>query len=244
MSDGCRIRRGFSLIELLLVIVLVGLLVALAMPPLGAVVESGRDLASLANMRTHAQTLVVYAGDYDGSFPEFVTPDADISVVRGCDQALEIPYFHAAYAWPIALCEGYYDGVSHGAAFSHPMPSQLGITSYLMSSSLLATPAYWNVETRSGPEQWGVGRLDAVTFPSAKALFVEWHPKRGLPIRGPTMSDDPVALSFADGSAERLQAGSLTEPYPNGDGPWEGRWLPVGVYGMHTIDGWLGRDRK
>ncbi|MCL4740715.1 MAG: hypothetical protein KJZ54_00770 [Phycisphaerales bacterium] len=243
------VRPGFTLIETILVVLLTALVVGLLLPTLGSARASARDTVSIANMRSHAQVLAAYAADWDDHFPAFADPKATLSVVRGCDEVLVFRYFETVWAWRYALCEGYYNGALGHASFFHPAADpnrhpddtkNLGI-SYLLSSAFLAAPAYWEPETRTGPSQWGHSRLSSASFPAQKALITEVHPVRWLPLpRG----EDGIGLAFLDGSAGRFAKADLIEPYRNGEGSWDGTWLPVGIYGMHTIRGWDGRDRN
>ncbi len=61
--------KGFSLIELLVVLSIIALLLGLLLPALGAAKESGRAVVCLSNLRTIGQAVVMYAGDNDGQFP-------------------------------------------------------------------------------------------------------------------------------------------------------------------------------
>ncbi|MEM6553247.1 MAG: type II secretion system protein [Planctomycetota bacterium] len=62
-------RKGFTLVELLVVISIVALLVGLVLPILGSARESAVRVQCQSNLRTLHQTLVVYANDEDGSVP-------------------------------------------------------------------------------------------------------------------------------------------------------------------------------
>lgn len=231
----------------MLVVVLIGLLAALSIPTLSGVRDTARDGVSLSNLRTHAQVLTMYASDSNGLVAGYADPDATFSVVRGCDDTLAFPYFEAVHAWATALCDGYYSGRGARESFFHPDADRDdGVISYFLSSSLLASPPYWERRTRTGPDQWRIGRLSDVAFASGKALFTEWHPRRGLPIapRGRMRTTGGIGLGFADASAGRFNPAGLLQPYPFGDGQGEGTWLPIGVYGMHTVRGWIGRDRR
>ncbi|MBK7405471.1 MAG: prepilin-type N-terminal cleavage/methylation domain-containing protein [Phycisphaerales bacterium] len=237
-------RRGFTLVESLLVVVLVGLLTALLLPVLAHARASVRDVMSVANMRTHAQVLAAYAVDWDDYYPALADPDATWSIIRGGGQIQTCRYFESVLFWNIGLCDQYYDGVVDHESFRHPAAhpdanAPLDV-SYLLSSAFLASPAYWEEKTRIGPSQWGPSRLSSVVFASDKAAIVEVHPDRGLPT---IVVKRGIGVAFVDGSGGRFDADDLVKPYLHGDGTWWGTWLPVGVYGMHTVEGWSGRDR-
>lgn len=235
---------GFSLIETLLVIVLVGLLAALLLPLLGRTLASSRDLVSMSNMRSHAQALSAYAASNDDHIVAATYPNATWSVLRGCGTVHQVPYFHIAYLWHIPLCSDYLGGDLAHATLSHPSAQDPpGGTSYLLTASFLAVPAYWNAQTRvEGRSQWGHVRLSNAVYPSQKTLLTEWHPVSGLPLGA--SQPNAVALSFVDGSAGRYNHQDLIAPYPRGDGGGDAGFIPFGVYGMHTVEGWAGRDRQ
>ena len=231
--------RAFSLIEMILVVLLIGIVTSLLMPALAAARDSARDTISLGHLRSHAQVLGAYAGDWDEFYPAFADPDATLSVVRGCGTTHTFLYFESVIFWNIALCEGYYSESLKHKSFWHPARKTFedGIfdTDYLLSSAFYAAPSYWDAKTRRGREQLGPSRLSSVVYPASKAVVVELHPARGLPTH---ITQEGIAMSFADGSAGRFSAEELQAPYAKGD-----EWLPVGVFGMHTIRGWAGRDR-
>jgi len=62
-------RRAFTLIELLVVISMIGLLIALLLPALGAARKSARQLQSTTHLRGLHQGMVIFAYDNKGYFP-------------------------------------------------------------------------------------------------------------------------------------------------------------------------------
>lgn len=67
-------RRGFTLVELLVVVTIVGLLAALLFPVFVKVREGGRRTACLSNERQLGLGIIQYTADNDGSFPNDQTP--------------------------------------------------------------------------------------------------------------------------------------------------------------------------
>ncbi|MCW5765748.1 MAG: prepilin-type N-terminal cleavage/methylation domain-containing protein [Phycisphaeraceae bacterium] len=60
--------RAFTLVEVLVCIAVLAVLVALAIPMVGRAAAASRDAKSLANLRTHAQTMLAYTADSRGLF--------------------------------------------------------------------------------------------------------------------------------------------------------------------------------
>ena len=64
-----RFRRGFTLVELLIVIAIIGVLVGLVMPTVGRARESARRAACLSNLRQVHQSFLLFAGENGGHVP-------------------------------------------------------------------------------------------------------------------------------------------------------------------------------
>lgn len=63
-----RSARGFTLVELLVVIVIIAILIGLTLPALSHAREASRSAVSLANLKQCGQLQHVYAADWKGSF--------------------------------------------------------------------------------------------------------------------------------------------------------------------------------
>jgi prepilin-type N-terminal cleavage/methylation domain-containing protein/prepilin-type processing-associated H-X9-DG protein len=73
---GFRLRRGFTLVELLVVIGIIALLVALLMPALNAARQQSQLVVCASNLRQTYQSLALYAHDNQGWLPpvQFTNP--------------------------------------------------------------------------------------------------------------------------------------------------------------------------
>lgn len=217
----------------------IGVLVSLVFPTLSRLRTKAHDLASLANLRTHAQALSIYAGDWDDSFIHFTRRDATQTVHGSCGDRFAYRYFENSAMWHRAVAESYYSCESPSFAYPGADP---GGWHYLLTAAAIARPHYWDLETRTGRAQWATSRLSQVAFPGAKAAFIELKPGGGVPAPLPADSQSfrYFGFSMIDGSAGRFSHSQLQTPVPTGDGSFHEQYIiPYGWYGVHTPDGVL-----
>lgn len=92
-------RRGFSLIELLVVVAIIAILVGLVLPALSSARKSGKSAVCASNLRSVGQALEAYSGDNK----EIVCPSYNMTGVTGLDGAID--------GWgPILDRDGYFVG--------------------------------------------------------------------------------------------------------------------------------------
>ncbi len=245
---------GYSLVEVLVVLVVLGAIVALLLPVLHRARASGADAVAMSRLRSHAQVFQVYAQDFDDQWPCFVDPRR-LNGALMCGSVDEtFYYFDTSDAWPYVLrCESYYAKNEievfespYAVASGDAAPRRLSSATfaYRASCAMLASPTYWDPTTRTGRDQWRSTRVGEVTFPSSKILLTHETPPGSV---GPAGG---VLVALADGAARSLPAGSIPDGYPTGDsyegmdadGPSPSGHGWDGVAGQHTLRGVAGRD--
>ncbi len=244
-----RSSRGFSLLEILIVVALVGVLIALAAPLLNDIRTRGRFTSTITNARSHATILTLYATDHKDTWPYFADPRAASSVIvydHG-QSSVEISYFRSGSFWRVALVDQYYDALWAHPSFRSALKSASTQRSidYFYPCVFIGRPEYYNPATRTRPpDQLGPTRLSDVTFPADKALITDFAAEELPPIRGTSWR----VFATVDTSAGRWRLEQLNGGMQSGDGQQTfneqlgGHW-PGDLFDLrHTLDGFRGRD--
>ena len=94
-GSQARSRRAFTLVELLLVIVVIGVLAGVALPVMSLLGEKSREVACLSNLRQIGTAYYGYAQDHGGYFPSAET--IGNSNFRSNDDPLGLPVVFIPY---------------------------------------------------------------------------------------------------------------------------------------------------
>jgi prepilin-type N-terminal cleavage/methylation domain-containing protein len=248
-SPAWRTARGWTLVEMLVVMAVVAVLLALALPLLTRSRSTGKDSASVSLVRQHAAVMNAYAHEYHDTLPWFTVPvPGEQSPIRREDGTIiKVTYFGAFSTWPYVLGPRYENSPASGAAFRSPWAgSTPQAFDYLYPCVFIAHADYWDPRTRTvPPEQLVPTRLDHVLYPSAKAVVTDdamWQ------VPAPRASDPRRTVAGCiDGSGIVLRAEQMAEQYAVGDGvtpPFRDYTRHYASYHplLHTVGGVRARD--
>jgi prepilin-type N-terminal cleavage/methylation domain-containing protein/prepilin-type processing-associated H-X9-DG protein len=229
---------GFTLIEILTVISVIGILAALLMPALSAARERGRRVGCMSNLRQIGLAIATYSSDYQNHTP---TPDWNydsnpaaatggrnvtwnyILVDRGyatpkifqCPNDRRFPWVKSS--WTIYPCSY---GIVVGQGNTAPTPNEATPANYWIGGSRLTCPYLTNTATVI------VGEFLSAPLPSVQQSGIDQNPNAyitspadgnsNLLPRSLHMTSNPFAANylFMDGHVEWVQALTTSKTDP------------------------------
>lgn len=240
--------RGFTIIELMVVVALIASLTALLIPALALVRQEARVLRSLSNQRQLATALHLYAESHRDCFPHFkpLGTSWDPALVLGWPSVHS--YFGAHQTMWLALVAPHDESTLRMAVYTSPSraaiipdnePERLFttyLTAYFLSPTLTADPRVFDEPV----SRWPVIDSPALIRPVRQSEVLQ--PSRKGVILDMAITARPSMLpnvaAFADGSAARIDADNPPVP-PSGVHAGRIYTLPV----LSTRHGVRGVDR-
>lgn len=237
---------GFTLIEMLVVIVVIGVLVVLSLPALRGARNRGQESVSLAHARTNAMLIAGHAQDREGRVPlapisdRLIGEDMPGVVVQFPDGSLvAFGWFMHSIHWNTYIASL---GEEQTGSFFSPSGSigprpTLQASDYVLTHAVMATPEFWRTGAPQTNEQLRAMNLAAVSHPAAKGFV--WEVGRTVSQRlGREISpDNPRPIVFFDQHGLVRPLTGATEPAVNS-------YFPGGLAAplLTTADGVRGYD--
>jgi prepilin-type N-terminal cleavage/methylation domain-containing protein/prepilin-type processing-associated H-X9-DG protein len=206
-------NRAFTLLELLAVLAIVGLLMALALPILGRLLQSSQNSKSASNLRTLGAAMILYAAENNGAFPPSASQVTRAEGgwapggVGSWDQYI-LPYLFPNLRSNPGNYLMYYDEIRGSEAlFSHP--NDRGI----VTGEKMLKRGYAMI---AGAGKIGRATWEGTVFnPSERLVNISAPSKTLLLVENPGMQDNRVGRT---GGAHVQNAVELTTRQPDLNG--------------------------
>ena len=137
--------RGFSLIELLIVVAIILIIAAIAIPNLLRSRMSANQASAVANLRTISTASVSYWVTYANGYPPLLDSLGGVGAVANCDHAILVdetitspPYQKSGYQFA-------YAGTLGNVAVSPPICSNPGFLGYLATATPMSNHVTGNI---------------------------------------------------------------------------------------------------
>ena len=220
---AARAGHGFSLVEVLVVIGVIGLLVALLLPALAGVRARARGTQSLVNLRTVYQVVDHYQAENRDCYP--VSEPGQFYPYPCSEVLISFDYWAMNTCWPAVVAD-VAPWREFGRSFLSPgarrdLDADGGTcgwpTSYEYSRTFIARPETWREGATADPSFLAGVFSHDVRFPSKKTLA--WDSEmpylhREVARKGPDIAE-PAPMLFADSHARPATPSQATAPRPN-----------------------------
>jgi len=241
------VKKGFTLIEILVVIGVMSVLVAIMLPGLARSRATAREARCLSNLRMTSTVFELYSQRFRDRFP-FATAGQSIDLSpdhEGTGGTLQIQSaWDLAAAWPGIMHEiapwreWFASWVCSGARRVQGEPwtgeepiGLAGATSYVYCWSFIARPENWVAGTLSSDALQRPVSVADVLYPSSKALMFD----NELAHQTPRDDRDNRPILFVDGHSKVHRVSAASAPGLN---VLSGSSIRL----MDTVNGARGRD--
>lgn len=219
-----RSQRGFTIVELMVVLAILMVLVALLTPVYASTVRSSRTMQSLATVRGLLSAVQMYATDDRGALPYLATPGQSHApqVLNGYDvRGVQGGYFRRQSILWATVVRPYFDANPRLADFpcfrpeGVPMPDPMGTGTannassdnqpvfcrYFMTCTAFALPEFWTGTLPADPRHLLQGtRMSHIRQPARKGLLLDLAGGSFLASMQGRNNNDAL-IGFADGSS-------------------------------------------
>lgn len=177
-------NTAFTVVELVVVIAVVSVVVALAIPLVASTRGGAERLVSQSNLRQCAVTISLYADDYGGSLPYLATRPSFHSAFEGPKHPMS--YLRQESWWPMVLLDRL--GPNPVEVLAGPwvtrsvrdvviQPGDVVTSGYLMAWGSFYRDSVWTIDRPLGAAKQSAymsnRRIDEVVSPSGKGLLIE-----------------------------------------------------------------------
>jgi prepilin-type N-terminal cleavage/methylation domain-containing protein/prepilin-type processing-associated H-X9-DG protein len=191
--------RGFTLVELLVVIGIIAVLISILLPALGRVKAQAQSMACASNQRQIGQAMLMYASDSEGYLPAAAVFDSSYSAFRVSFDEMLLPYLGISPDWDtrssyqlrnvqVWRCPSDFATVDEGYESSGAHRNSYAMVASPPWASVVAAgswgqinPSTWQVDTAAGwCAFWRQVKIGELRKSSGTLLMTERHSRLNI----------------------------------------------------------------
>lgn len=211
-----RLTRAFTLVELLVVIVIIGIVVSITLPLYGRFTQQAAETKTLSNMRQMGAAMLLYAGDNNSQLPVRVLPSSDPTQTPDKWPKVLLPYIQDthAYSSPIPDVNGKTYRVTDPTKY---FDNGTNYTSYIYNGfndmgTLSTNPGF--VPRLNSVAQTTATILLGIPYPQTGQFYMDFSEGGGNNndvLNRTAFPNNTSVYMFCDGSARMLTYNSNTD---------------------------------